>query len=53
MTPSQVSIDTGVWLIKNPISSVFKEAIIREVNNLPFLGSSQEVGANTKKNKVL
>ena len=42
------SLETGVWLVSNPVSSVFKEEIIREVNLLPFIGSSQDVGANTK-----
>jgi hypothetical protein len=42
------TIETGVWLIDNPLSEIFKEKIICEVNNLPFIGSSQDVGANTK-----
>ena len=47
--PDNDSIETGVWLVTNPLSNVFKEEIMREVNLLTFLGSSQEVGANSKK----
>ena len=41
--------ETGVWLIKNPVSRQLHEEIIKEVNQLPFIGSSQDVGANTQK----
>jgi hypothetical protein len=45
--------ETGVWLIKNPVSRQLHDEIIKEVNRLPFIGSSQDVGANTKKTQVL
>ena len=42
-------IETGVCLVNNPLSNVFKEEVMREMNLLTFLGSSQEVGASSKK----
>jgi hypothetical protein len=41
--------ETAVWLIRDPISGTLHDEIIREVNKLSFIGSSQDVGANTKK----
>ena len=46
--PDNNSIETGVWLVNNPLSNVFKEEIMHHVNQLPFIGSSKDVGANTK-----
>ena len=43
------SIETGVWLVNYPLFADFHEELMREVNHLPFIGSSQDVGANTKK----
>jgi hypothetical protein len=41
--------EAGVWMIRDPISRQLKDEVIREVNRLSFIGSSQDVGANTKK----
>ena len=40
--------EAAVWMIKDPITATLQEEIIREVNKLSFIASSQEVGSNTK-----
>jgi hypothetical protein len=40
--------ETGVWVIKDALSRNYIEEILRDVNQLPFLGSSDEVGSNVK-----
>ena len=47
---NDTTAEAAVWLIRDPISGSLQDEIMREVNQIPFLASSQEVGANTKKN---